>query len=227
MGGMFRKINHVFRPNQQGARGGAASDGVAGSEQDYHSACTVRLVRSSSVVAVGGRGEAGPAVTRSRSTGSGGSEGRWPQRQEDPLWLPSQSRHCLEYLEALVELRRTYTRSVGDFSRSEAEEASAPPGKKPPPPPPPGGGRRGATLLYPPGKTPPEPPVPDEEDCLRYLDAVIASCDSEAQTKAYSDDGHADVDFIGEPPPLRWTVVVVGGGKVFVGVFFKSSSSAA
>lgn len=33
---------------------------------------------------------------------------------------------------------------------------------------------------------------------MRYLDAVIASCDSEAQRKPYTDEGHADVDFIGE-----------------------------
>lgn len=33
---------------------------------------------------------------------------------------------------------------------------------------------------------------------MRYLDAVIASCDSEAQRRPYTDEGHADVDFIGE-----------------------------
>lgn len=46
---------------------------------------------------------------------------------------------------------------------------------------------------------PSAPPVPDEEDTLQFFDAVIASCDSEPLRKPYTDDGHADVDFIGEP----------------------------
>lgn len=33
---------------------------------------------------------------------------------------------------------------------------------------------------------------------MRFFDAVIASCDTEAQHKPYTDDGHADVDFVGE-----------------------------
>lgn len=45
---------------------------------------------------------------------------------------------------------------------------------------------------------PSAPTVPTEEDTLQYFDAVIASCDSEPMRKPYTDDGHADVDFIGE-----------------------------
>lgn len=45
---------------------------------------------------------------------------------------------------------------------------------------------------------PSTPPVPTEEDTLQFFDEVIASCDSEPLRKPYKDDGHADVDFIGE-----------------------------
>lgn len=52
------------------------------------------------------------------------------------------------------------------------------------------------------------PPVPTEEDTLQFLDEVIASCDSEPQRCPYRDDGHADVDFIGELllHPTSWGV---------------------
>ncbi|KAK7882406.1 hypothetical protein WMY93_028580 [Mugilogobius chulae] len=40
------------------------------------------------------------------------------------------------------------------------------------------------------------PPVPSEEDTIQFLDAIIASCDDEPLRKPYTDDGHADVDFI-------------------------------
>ena len=43
---------------------------------------------------------------------------------------------------------------------------------------------------------PSAPPVPNEENTLEFFDSVIASCDSEP--KPHIDDGHADVDFIGE-----------------------------
>lgn len=135
---MFRKFNNVFRPNHQGQRGRAGgSAAVSGSLQDYHSACTVRLVRSSSVLVVGQRGQApvGSALKRSKSTVSIESDLYCYRRQEDRVWLYAQSRNCLEYLEALVELRRTYDQTVGEFKRSEAE-ATASLNKKPPPPPP-------------------------------------------------------------------------------------------
>lgn len=230
---MFRKLNNVFRPNNQATRGrDAGSAGVSWSEQDYHSACTVRLVRSTSMLVVGERSQAaeGPILKRSKSTVSMESTLFYYQRQEDRIWLYSQSRNCLEYLEALVELRRKYTQTVGDFKRSEAE-ATASIKKKPPPPPPPGKDQ-GETIFSPflksglaeskpvclplcepqaPRTRDPGPPVPDEENTLRYLDAVIASCDSEAQRKPYTDDGHADVDFIGEPQTFLFSCL--GGAQ--------------
>lgn len=140
---MFRKLNNVFRPKHQGQRGrDGGSAGVSRSEQDYHSACTVRLVRSTSVLVVGQRSQAavGSTLKRSKSTVSIESNLYCYQRQEDRIWLYSQSRNCLEYLEALVELRRKYGQTVGDFKRSEAEaEAAVSLKKKKPPPPPPSG----------------------------------------------------------------------------------------
>lgn len=61
---------------------------------------------------------------------------------------------------------------------------------------------------------PSAPPVPDEEDTLQFFDAVIASCDSEPLRKPYTDDGHADVDFIGEPesPVRTWRILQRGDG---------------
>lgn len=45
---------------------------------------------------------------------------------------------------------------------------------------------------------PSAPPIPNEEDTLQFFDAVIASCDPEPSRKPHVDNGHADVDFIGE-----------------------------
>ncbi len=45
---------------------------------------------------------------------------------------------------------------------------------------------------------PSAPPIPNEEDTLQFFDAVIASCDQEPSRKPHVDNGHADVDFIGE-----------------------------
>lgn len=140
---MIRKLNDVFRPNHQGQKGrGGGVAGVSRSEQDYHSACTVRLVRTTSVLVVGQRSQAavGSTLKRSKSTVSVESNPCCYRRQEDRIWLYSQSRDCLEYLEALVELRRKYRQTVGDFKRSEAEAtaslkkkpAPAPPGKEEP-----------------------------------------------------------------------------------------------
>lgn len=128
---MFRKLNNVFRPNHQGRRGrDGGSAAVSRSEQDYHSASTVRLVRSTSVLVVGQRSQValGSPLKRSKSTVSIESNLYCYQRQEDRI--------CLEYLEALVELRRNYGQTVGGFKRSEAEAASSlkKKSKKPPPP---------------------------------------------------------------------------------------------
>lgn len=219
---MFRKINNAFRPNHHGHRG---RDGGAGSvlrsEQDYHNACTVRLVRSTSMLVVGERSQAaaGSTLKRSKSTVSIESTLYYYQRQEDRIWLYSQNRNCLEYLEALVALRRQYTKSVNDLKSSDTKAALS--SKKKPAPPPPT--KQEPVRLHHLSQNtwqeisetnvlpffcfflpqtsrakPSAPPVPDEEDTLRFFDAVIASCDSDALRKPYADDGHADVDFIGE-----------------------------
>lgn len=137
---MFRKINNVFRPNHHGHKGrdgGAA--GVFRSERDYHSACTVRLIRSTSMLVVGERTQAaaGSALKRSKSTLSIESTLYYHQRQEDRIWLYSQNRNCLEYLEALVALRRQYTRTVRDITSSDTKATVSSKKKKPAPPPPP------------------------------------------------------------------------------------------
>ncbi|XP_029348741.1 uncharacterized protein C13orf42 [Echeneis naucrates] len=176
---MFRKINNVFRPNHHG-HGGLRS------EQDYHSACTVRLVRSTSMLVLGEKSQAAADSTtlkRSKSTVSIESTLYYYQRQEDRIWLYSQNQNCLEYLEALVALRRRYTERVCDTKATVS-------GRKKPAPPPP------QKKEPPPRAKPCNPPAPSEEDTLQFLDAVIASCDSEHLRKPYVDDGHEDVDFI-------------------------------
>lgn len=135
---MFRKINNVFRPNHHGHRG---RDGGGGggfrSEQDYHNACTVRLVRSTSMLVVGEKTQAavGSTLKRSKSTVSIESTLYYYQRQEDRIWLYSQNQNCLEYLEALVALRRQYTKSVNDLKSSDIK-ATVSSKKKPATPPP-------------------------------------------------------------------------------------------
>ncbi|XP_019966596.1 uncharacterized protein C13orf42 [Paralichthys olivaceus] len=188
---MFRKINNVFRPNHPGHRGRDA--GGCRSEQDYHSACTVRLVRSTSMLVVGERSQTAAAVgstlKRSKSSVSIESTLYYYQRQEDQIWLYSQNQNCLEYLEALVALRRRYTQSVNDLKGSDIQANVASPRKKPAPPPP--------TKQEPvPRAKPSAPPAPTEEDTLQFFDSVIASCDNEPPRKPFLDDGHADVDFI-------------------------------
>ncbi|KAM9347767.1 uncharacterized protein C13orf42 [Symphorus nematophorus] len=197
---MFRKINNVFRPNHHGHRGRDGGDtGGFRSEQDYHSACTVRLVRSTSMLVVGERSQTavatGSTLKRSKSTVSIESTLYYYQRQEDRIWLYSQNQNCLEYLEALVALRRQYTKSVSDLKSNDAKATVSSKTKKKkkkpaPPPPPPKEEERISRAK------PSAPPVPDEEDTLQFFDAVIASCDSEPLRKPYTDDGHADVDFI-------------------------------
>lgn len=136
---MFRKINNVFRPNHHGHRG--RDGGGFRAEQDYHSACTVRLVRSTSMLVVGEKthtgGAVGSTLKRSKSTVSIESTLYYYQRQEDRIWLYSQNQNCLEYLEALVALRRQYTKSVSDLKgSSEGAKATASSRRKPAPPPP-------------------------------------------------------------------------------------------
>ncbi|XP_005733916.1 uncharacterized protein C13orf42 [Maylandia zebra] len=188
---MFRKINNVFRPNHHGQRG---RDGGGGSgcreEQDYHNACTVRLVRSTSMLVVGEKTQAaaGSTLKRSKSTVSIESTLYYYQRQEDRIWLYSQNQNCLEYLEALVALRRQYMKSVSDLKGTDAK-ATVSSKKKPAPSPP----KKEGPISR---AKPSAPPVPTEDDTLQFFDAVIASCDSEPLRKPYKDDGHADVDFI-------------------------------
>lgn len=67
-------------------------------------------------------------------------------------------------------------------------------------------------LLYQTSRVKPSaPPVPNETDTLQFLDEVIASCDSEP--KPYLDDGHADVDFIGECESLGLFVHKMSAGQ--------------
>nr|XP_040058336.1 uncharacterized protein C13orf42 [Gasterosteus aculeatus aculeatus] len=183
---MFKKINNAFRPNHHGPRGQRGAGGVR-SEQDYHSACTVRLVRSTSMLVVGEK-TLGSTLKRSKSTVSIESTLYYYHRQEDRIWLHSQNQNCLEYLEALVTLRRQYTKSVSDL-KSNRSEAAVSPAKGAAPPPP-------AEERPTPRAKPSAPPVPSEEATLRFFDAVIAGCDGEPLRKPYVDDGHADVDFI-------------------------------
>lgn len=132
--GMFRKINNVFRPNQHGHK---AQDGGFRSEKDYHNACTVRLVRSTSMLVVGEKTQATTSSTLKRSKSSVSIESTlyYYQRQEDRIWLYSQNQNCLEYLEELVALRRQYTKSVSNLKSNEAK-ATVSYKKKPAPPPP-------------------------------------------------------------------------------------------
>ncbi|XP_023256474.1 uncharacterized protein LOC111650792 [Seriola lalandi dorsalis] len=188
---MFRKINNVFRPNHHGHRGRDGGGGGFRSEQDYHNACTVRLVRSTSMLVVGEKSQAAAGsatLKRSKSTVSIESTLYYYQRQEDRIWLYSQNQNCLEYLEALVALRRRYTESVSDLKSNDIK-ATVSSRKKPAPPPP----DKEEPIRR---AKPSAPPVSSEEDTLQFFDAVIASCDNEPLRKPYLDDGHADVDFI-------------------------------
>ncbi|XP_041858000.1 uncharacterized protein C13orf42 [Melanotaenia boesemani] len=186
---MFRKINNVFRPNHHGHRGRDAGGGLQ--TEDYHKACTVRLVRSTSMLVVGEKTQTagGSTLKRSKSSVSIESTLYYYQRQEDRIWLYTQNQNCLEYLEALVALRRQYTKSVSDL-KSNDTKATVSSKKKPAPRPPP----KKEELIS--RAKPSTPPVSVEEDTLQFFDEVIASCDNEPQRKPYMDDGHADVDFI-------------------------------
>ncbi|XP_028291996.1 uncharacterized protein C13orf42 [Gouania willdenowi] len=188
---MFRKINNVFRPNNHHGHRGRDAGHV---DFDYHNDCTVRLVRSTSMLVVGQRTQTGPAgstLKRSRSTVSVESTLYYYQRQEDQIWLYSQNQNCLEYLQALVALRRQYTKSVSDLKTKDGKATASKKKTAPPPP------KKDKPISR---AKPTAPPVPNEEDTLQFFDAVIASCDNEPQPKPYLDDGNADVDFIGLQP---------------------------
>ncbi|XP_026999452.1 uncharacterized protein C13orf42 [Tachysurus fulvidraco] len=173
---MLKKINSVFRPN----RGASA-------RQDYHSACTVKLVRSASMLAVGERSRAQRESTLKRSASAVSIQSStalyYYHSREERVLLYSQNQDCLEYLQELVALRRRYTRTINDLKIGERREQSS--SKKKPAPQPPQQNPQ-----------PSAPTIPSEEDTLQFFDAVIASCDSERTRKPHVDDGHADIDFI-------------------------------
>ncbi|KAJ8397941.1 hypothetical protein AAFF_G00432880 [Aldrovandia affinis] len=188
---MLKKINAVFRSNN----GQRCRDGFK--SEDYHNACTVKLVRSTSMLVVGESRQKISDSTLKRSKSSVSIESTtalyYYHRQEDRIWLYSQNRDCLQYLEDLVALRRQYTNNVNHLNSKEAK-ATVSSKKKPPPPPPPA---RHAQYNAQTSKTKATaPPIPSEEDTLEFFDSVIASCDQEPKRKANLDDGHADVDFI-------------------------------
>ncbi|KAK3568335.1 hypothetical protein QTP86_004232 [Hemibagrus guttatus] len=166
---MMKKINAVFRSHRQ----------------DYHSACTVKLVRSASMLAVGERGHAQRDSTLKRSASAvsvrSGTGLYCYHSREERVWLYYHNRECLEYLQELVALRRRYTDTVKELKLTEQSSST----KKPAPQPP-----------QHESPQPSAPPVLSEEDTLQFFDAVIASCDSERTRKPHVDNGHADVDFI-------------------------------
>ncbi|XP_017326322.1 uncharacterized protein C13orf42 [Ictalurus punctatus] len=174
---MFKKINAVFRPSRDPS-----------AREDYHSACTVKLVRSASMLAVGERNRAHRDSTLKRSASAISVQSStalyYYHSREERVWFYSQNQECLEYLQELVALRRRYTKSVSDLKQGE-RRAQTSSKKKPAPQPP--------QHINP---QPSAPPIPSEEDTLQFFDAVIASCDSERTRKPHVDDGHADVDFI-------------------------------
>ncbi|KAF5899643.1 uncharacterized protein DAT39_010648, partial [Clarias magur] len=176
---MFKKINAAFRPN----RG-------PGAREDYHSACTVKLVRSASMLAVGERCRAQSDSTLKRSASalsvqSSSSTLYYYHSREERVWLYTHNHECLEYLQQLVALRRRYTKSVSDLKQESARREQTSSKKKPAPQPPQHVSAQ-----------PSAPPIPSEEDTLQFFDAIIASCDTERTRKPHVDNGHADVDFI-------------------------------
>lgn len=125
---MFKKINAVFRPNH-GHR----------SREDYHNACTVKLVRSTSMLVVGEKSGVGKSSTLKRSVSAVSMESStalyYYHSREDRVYLYSQNQNCLEYLQELVALRRQYTKSISDLKNVERQETVS--SKKKPAPQPP------------------------------------------------------------------------------------------
>lgn len=119
---MFKKINAVFRPNHLGPR----SRDRFRSNEDYHSACTVKLVRSTSMLVVGESSRAQQDSTLKRSVSAVSVQSStalyYYQSREDRVWLYSQNQNCLEYLQELVALRRQYTKSINDLKNGERKE---------------------------------------------------------------------------------------------------------
>ncbi|KAJ8013312.1 hypothetical protein DPEC_G00051960 [Dallia pectoralis] len=189
---MFRKLKNAFRPHGTGT-----PDRSPQSELDYHSACTVKLVRSTSMLMVGQRSQSSITSTLRRSKSSVSVESTtalyYYRRQEDRMWFYSQNQNCLEYLEELVALRREYTKSVNILKSNEMKTTiSAKKNNAPTRP-----TTKEAHFRGQPSSTKPSaPPIPNEEDTLDFFDAVIASCEPERRHKSHVDDGHADVDFI-------------------------------
>nr|XP_023663971.1 uncharacterized protein LOC111841972 [Paramormyrops kingsleyae] len=188
---MFKRINAVFRPNHERK----SEDGLR--SKDYHTACTVKLVRSTSMLIVGGSRQrtADSTLKRSKSTLSVESSTAlcYYQRQEDRIWLHCQNQGCLQYLEDLVALRRQYTNCVNNL-RSNEKKTTVLQKKQPPPPPPTANDTQVSSVTT---RTKGRAPAtPSETDALQYFDSVIASCDPEPKPKPHIDDGNADVDFI-------------------------------
>ncbi|KAK1797860.1 hypothetical protein P4O66_008213 [Electrophorus voltai] len=185
---MFKKINAVFRPNH----GQRSRDGF-GPQVDYHKACTVKLVRSTSMLVVGDNRRMQQDSTLKRSVSAVSVESStafyYYQSREDRVWIYYQNQNCLEYLQELVALRRQYTKTVSDLKYGQRRETAS--RKKNPAPQPPQ--HKTIEHLSP---EPTAPPIPSEEDTLQFFDAVIASCDLERTRKPHVDNGHVDVDFV-------------------------------
>ncbi len=122
---MFKKINAVFHQNHIGPR---SRDRFRPNE-DYHSACTVKLVRSTSMLVVGESSRAPQNSMLKRSMSAVSVEASttlyYYQSREDRVWLYSQNQNCLEYLQELVALRRQYTKSINDLKNSEHKETAS------------------------------------------------------------------------------------------------------
>lgn len=146
---MFRKINAVFRPNH----GQRRRDGQRAREDDYHSACTVKLVRSTSMLVMGearcGRANRTPqqtdatlkrsksSVTLESTSTSTSTALYYYQTRQDQIWLYTQNQNCLQYLQELVALRRQYTQSIMNLQNAERRNSLAAGKKRQPAPQPP------------------------------------------------------------------------------------------
>ncbi|XP_066563660.1 uncharacterized protein C13orf42 [Amia ocellicauda] len=181
---MFKKINAVFRPNQ----GQKSGDGYK--TNGHQKACAVKLVRSTSMLIVGeSRQKTSEAsLKRSKSSISIESTSFYYYRQEDRIWLYSRTQDCLQYLEDLMALRKQYINSVNNLKNNGRKNNPSSQARPVPPAPP-----TKDTKIKPKAQA---PAIPDEVNTLEYFDAIIASCDSEKESKPHVDNGHADVDFI-------------------------------
>lgn len=125
---MFKKINAVFRPSRDPS-----------AREDYHSACTVKLVRSASMLAVGERNRAHRDSTLKRSASAISVQSStalyYYHSREERVWFYSQNQECLEYLQELVALRRRYTKSVSDLKQGERRAQTSSKKKHAPQPP--------------------------------------------------------------------------------------------